>query len=121
MNKLDKQGQCLLSVLVKHLDKVVPGDPLTYIGYKDIHEILNLHQLGGTWGRSLQHQGLNTLADWTKAEKKPAITGIIISTLTLEPGLGYFALFGRKEDDYGWWKEQVCLSIELDWTPYLHD
>jgi len=121
MNKLDKEGQQLLAVLVKHLEKVVAGKPETYIGYKEVHDILNLSLRGPTWGESLKHQGLSSLADWTAAEGKPAITGMIISTITCCPGQGYFTLFGKKEEDYGWWKEQIRLSKEFDWSPFLKD
>ncbi len=119
MNTLDLQGQFLLSVLVKHLEKVEPGKPETYIGYKEIHDILKLPQRGPTWGESLKHQGLSSLADWTAAEHKPAITGIIIDAVKYLPGKGYFSLFGKTDEDYKWWEEQVRLSKEYDRTPYF--
>lgn len=121
MNKLDKQGQALLSVLADHLKTVIPGDPTTYLGYKEIHDTLNLPLKGATWGRSLQIQGLNSLAEWTKNENKPAVTGIIISTMDYEPGAGYFKLFNQSDGNYVWWEEQVRLSKEYDWSTYLHD
>jgi hypothetical protein len=119
MNTLDSQGQRLLGVLVNHLEKIEPGNPATYIGYKDIHDLLGLKQIRNSWGESLKPQGLSSLADWTAAEGKPGITGIIIDHGTFMPGKGYFRLFGKSEDDFTWWKEQVRLSKEFDWSPYL--
>jgi hypothetical protein len=119
MSNLDNQGQSLLDLLVSRLREVVPGRPETYIAYKDIHDALNLELLGPTYGESLKHQGLNSLADWTKSEGKPAISGIIIDRGTLMPGGGYFRLFGRSEDDFGWWTDQVQLSKDFDWLPCL--
>jgi hypothetical protein len=58
MSDLDEQGQRLLALLVEKLGGVVPGEPRTYISYQDVHEWLQLEQLGPTYGVSLQHQGL---------------------------------------------------------------
>jgi hypothetical protein len=119
MYDLDAQGQRLLALLVERLKDVIPGDPRTYISYQDVHECLHLDQLGPTYGVSLQHQGLNSLADWTKAEGKPAITGIIIDRGTSMPGEGYFGLFNREMTDFQWWRTQVQQSKEFDWSKYL--
>lgn len=119
MSDLDEEGQRLLSFLVKHLKNVEPGDHHTYVGYRAVHKELGLSLRGGTWGRSLKLHGLSSLADWTEAEGKPAITGIIIDTGTGTPGPGYFGLFGKAEDDTAWWTDQIRLSKEYDWTPYL--
>lgn len=120
MDDLDSQGKQLLALLVKHLGQVVPGDPDTYLSYKEIHDLLGLSLRGPTWGESLKHQGLLSLADWTADEGKPAISGIIIDRTTCMPGQGYFRLFGRADDDFTWWEHQVRLSKEFDWSPYLH-
>lgn len=119
MTNLDLQGQKLLALLVSRLTDVVPGSPETYIGYKDIHEALNLKLLGPTYGESLKHQGLGSLASWTADEGKPAITGIIIDWGTFMPGDGYFRLFGRSEQDFQWWRDQVQASRDFNWLPYL--
>lgn len=122
MSNLDTQGQSLLNLLVRKLPDVVPGSPETYIGYKDIHTILDLELLGPTYGESLKYQGLNSLAEWTATEGKPAITGIIIDWGTFMPGDGYFRLFrrsGRSEGDFQWWRDQVQSSKDFDWSPYL--
>ena len=89
------------------------------MSYKDAHDELNLQMLGPTYGESLEHQGLSSLADWTQAEGKPGITGIIIDRTTSRPGGGYFRLFGRTSDDFGWWAKQVRQSKQFDWSPYL--
>ena len=119
MNELDEKGQRLLAFLVKRIENVEPGNPATYVGYKTVHTELGLELRGRTWGRSLKLQGLNSLADWTEAEGKPGITGIIIDTGKGTPGPGYFSLFGKSEDDFTWWTEQVRESKEYDWSPYL--
>lgn len=119
MKELDEKGQQLLGFLVEHVKSVEPGKPGTYVGYKAVHTALNLDLRGHTWGRSLKSQGLNSLANWTEAEGKPGITGIIIDTGKGTPGPGYFNLFGKSEDDFAWWTEQVRKSKEYDWSPYL--
>lgn len=112
MSYLDEDGQRLLSFLVTYLKHVQPGDYHTYVGYKAVHEGLGLSLRGATWGRSLKLQGLSSLADWTKTEGKPAITGLIIDTGTGTPGPGYFGLFGKTEDDIERWTDQIRLSKE---------
>ena len=119
MDELDHQGLQLLEWLVSKLDAAVPGDPTTYVSYRDAHEELGLELRGTTDGTSLQGQGLNSLANWTEAAGKPGITGLIINRRELEPGLGYFKLFKKKVTDYRWWEEQIRLSKNFDWTPFL--
>jgi hypothetical protein len=117
--ELDTQGKRLLSLLVSRLERAVPGRPETYIGYKKCHDILELPQLRETWGESLKPQGLSSLAAWTESTNKPGITGLIINLTSHEPGKGYFNLFGRNDDDYSWWAEQIAKSKEFDWSPYI--
>ena len=116
---LDLQGKNLLELLVSKLITVVPGRPETYIGYKECHDRLGLPQMREKWGESLKPQGLSSLADWTKANNKPGITGIIINLSTMEPGKGYFNFFGKDDDDYAWWADQIAKSKAYDWTPYI--
>lgn len=54
------------------------------------------------------------------AEEKPAITGIVIDQTTHRPAKGYFSPYGKSEDDFQWWTDQVHLSKYFDWHPYLH-
>jgi hypothetical protein len=116
---MDEQGRKLLALLVSRLPNVVPDNPRTFIGYKEAHTALGLSQMADKWGESLKRQGLSSLADWTASQGKPAITGIVIDTATLMPGNGYFSLFGRTRDDYQWWVDQVRLSKQYDWSPFL--
>ncbi len=116
---LDEQGQRLLALLVERLKDVVPGNPATYVGYQAVHERLGLRLLGRTYGESLKHQGLSSLANWTQSEQKPGIPGIIIDQTTLMPGEGYFRLFGKEPTDFVWWQTQVQLSKEFNWIEYL--
>jgi len=80
---------------------------------------------GSTIGNSLKVQGLADLAEWTKREKFPAITGLIIdktpsSENYLNPGDGYFRLFGKKFPDHSsWWLDQIKQSLAFDWDSYL--
>ncbi len=114
MDELDDQGQQLLEWLVGKLQDAVPGNPKTYVSYRDAHDELGLERRGSTDGISLQGQGLNSLAEWTKATKKPGITGLIINRASLEPEPGCFKLFNKKQTDYPWWELQIRLSKAFD-------
>ncbi|MDG4595138.1 MAG: HNH endonuclease [Candidatus Contendobacter sp.] len=116
---LDQQAQNLLSLLVSKLHTVTPGRPETYIGYKECHDLLDLPQLREKWGESLKPQGLSSLAEWTVDNNLPAITGIIISKSSNEPGPGYFTLFGRQQNPYAWWNNEIVKSKAFDWSPYV--
>lgn len=118
-SELDEQGQRLLVFLVEKLKTVVPDRPNTYVGYKAIHDALGLSQLRERWGESLQLQGLNSLAIWTADTGKPGITGIIVDQGTLMPGDGYFKLFGKTNEDFGWWSDEVKRAKGFDWSPWL--
>ena len=119
--ELEESGRKVLEVLVSHLCKVAPGKPETYLGYKFIHHALNLRYLGPTWGESLKNQGLGVLAGWTCKNKLPGITGIIINTDSYRPGKGYFNLFGKDEEDYSRWTDEVKKSKNFDWSPYIYE
>jgi hypothetical protein len=119
MNDLDREGRRLLALLVEKLRDMVPGNPDTYISYQDVHEHLALNLRGPTYGLSLRHQALDSLANWTQATGKPGITGIIIDRGTSLPGRGYFDLFRKDLNDFAWWEEQVRLSQQFDWSPFL--
>src|ERR1700733_6223682 len=121
MSELDKQGRNLLALLVSILPHTAPRNPATFITYKEVHVRLGLLQRGETYGRSLKLQGLVSLADWTATERKPAITGLIVTESTRVPGEGYFGLFGKSEFDFDWWADQIQQSKEFDWSPYLPD
>jgi hypothetical protein len=118
---MDPAGQRLLELLVSILPDAIPGKPETYISYQDVHiELeLNLPPRGMTYGQSLQHQGLNSLAKLTADEALPAITGLIISREKHRPGDGYFELFDKTRDDFDWWAEEIRRSKAHDWSRYL--
>lgn len=116
---LDGDGHRLLQELVKRLPNVNPQDPRTFFGYKTFHDSLGLSQTGGTYGISLQNQGLNGLAAWTYRHNLPAITGIIIDLDNLKPGKGYFDLFGKSTEDFHWWLGEVAKAKQWNWAPYL--
>lgn len=119
MSDLDEQGQQLLALLVSMLPNVTPNNPRTFISYKDVHTDLRLPQSGPTYGESLKHQGLNSLANWTASTGKPGITGLIIDRGTSMPGDGYFRLFGKTSEDFQWWADEIQKSIQFDWSPFL--
>lgn len=118
---LDDQGRILLTYLVGKLSRIAPGRPQTYVGYKQVHDDLRLSIQRGTYGESLQAQGLNSLADWTAEMALPAITGLIIDTTPdkMRPGKGYFSLFGRDDEDYPWWESEIRKAKGFDWSPFI--
>lgn len=117
---LDEPGRRLLRFLVAHLPKIKLGAPETYLGYKEVHDALKLPMLANTYGRSLEVQGLVSLADWTVKTGKPGITGIVIDKTTNMPGPKYFKLFNRKREDFPWWRSEIEKSLEFSWQPYLN-
>ena len=117
--ELDEQGQALLRYLHGILSKIVPTDPRTYVGYKDVHSALGLRRVRERWGESLKQQGLANLAEWTAEKGYPGITGIVIDISKQRPGKGYFHLFGREDEDYPFLREQVLASMSFDWSPFL--
>ena len=114
--KLDQGGLRLLNLLIATLPQVKPGDPRTFISYKQVHDRLSLQQHGPTYGESLKVQGLNSLAAWTASTGKPGITGLIIDKEKLTPGPGYYKLFKRPLDDYAWWLAEIQRSVEFPWA-----
>jgi hypothetical protein len=115
---LDETAQAILGLLVAHLEIAQPGRPETYLGYKEIHEMLALPQIG-PWGHSLKCQGLEAIAAWASGLGVPAITGIVVDAITLQPGAGYFELHSRREDDFSWWKDEIATCKSIDWTPFV--
>lgn len=116
MTELNEEGHRLLRLLVSLLPAANPERPDKMIGYKDAHERLGLSNVRGDWGASLKAQGLENLAEWTKAKDKPAITGIIVNQQDSSPGQGYFSLFERQNPDWTWWRSQVAAAKAYDWS-----
>lgn len=127
MSQVPEKVKDMLRTLIRHIEKdeTIPGDPNTYLGYKEMHEILKLDKIRETWGDSLKDQGLADLAHWTRNEKRPAITGLIVikgdpnSENYLQPGNGYFKVFDRPEKDFRWWKEQIKEAKDYPWEQYV--
>lgn len=111
----------LLNLIVQGIrrGRFVSGKPDTYLGYKEVHDMLGLQREGGTWGRSLQRQGLNALAEWTRNRRLPALTGLIVDTTKrYQPGHGYFAMFNKGREDDHWWRGEIRRALEYDWSTY---
>jgi len=114
------EAQKLLDLIVELIGdgRFLPGKPETYLGYREAHVLLELEQRGGTWGRSLQVQGLNDLAHWTGETGVPAITGLIVNIADHRPGPGYFKEFNGGREDDAWWMEEVRNALIFDWSSY---
>ncbi len=121
MAPVPESGEPILRELLQHIaaGRVMPNHPDTYPGYKEIHDALNLPRRAETFGDSLKVQGLADLAEWTLEEGHPAITGLIVDRESLMPGHGYFELFGRPQDDFRWWDDQIAASLDYDWDQFL--
>jgi hypothetical protein len=115
---LDRDGERLFSRLLEELPHINSKRPQTFLTYKQIHDDLRLPQRGETYGRSLERQGLDTLAVFLKEERLPALTGIIVNEGSLVPSRGYFELFGKTED-FDWWSSEVEKSKRFDWNDYI--
>jgi hypothetical protein len=118
---LPPAAAAVLRRIVDHIDTgtVRPGRPETYIGYKRIHDDLNFTLKAESYGDSLSKQGLGVLAEWTKENGYPAVTGIVVDTSTKFPGAGYFTLFKPKGDQYAWWEDEIRKSLEFDWHLFV--
>jgi hypothetical protein len=110
----------LLKLLVSVLADADPANPATFITYTEVHKQLKLPLLFGNAGRSLQSQGLDSLATWTKNQGVPAITGLVVREHERDPGPGYFRANGKREvEDLHWWLDEMKRAKETDWGSYL--
>lgn len=120
INDLDKEGLGLLRLLVQVLRDAKPSDPNTFVTYTEAHKRLGIPIQFGNPGRSLQAQGLDSLATWTSKRDLPAITGLVVRELERDPGAGYFKANGKKEiDDLPWWLEEMRRAKETDWKTII--
>jgi hypothetical protein len=114
-------------MLVSKLPYVNPANPRTFVRYQSAHDELGLTMQGNTVGKSLERQGLRTLAEWAHAEGFPAITGLIVNgeksgEAALQPSTAYFELYRKSPlDDMNWWLDEIRKSREFDWAPYIRD
>jgi hypothetical protein len=120
---LSSQGKAILQLLVDQIREArfVPDDPMSFMGYKEVHDRLGLSKMGPHWGASLSHQGLGDLASWLRSDGHPAVTGLIVSQENFTPGDGYFEVNGHALGDNQWWANQIRLAISYDWSPFVID
>jgi hypothetical protein len=118
---LTPDAERLLRQLVQMLESgtVIPGEPQTYPLYSQVHDALGLELRGPTYGVSLKHQGLEDLAKWILGRGFPALTGIVVDGVTLEPHRSYFQLHGHNQANYNWWRQQISDAVSFNWKPYL--
>lgn len=116
MSNLSPKAQQLLQHLASLLPKIVPGQPETYTGYKEVHLALGWEMISKDWGESLKIQGLVELADWTKAQGLPAITGIVVNQGSFLPGDGFFSMYGQDPMAFEWWRDEISRAKNFDWA-----
>lgn len=123
---LSSEGRQLLKLVVEHVAKpnFKPGDPSSYLGYKECCVALGAVPADAEvpWGRLLQKHGLSDLNEWTINQGLPRVSGLIVSQSgdrQYWPGGDYFASNGRPDMDGDWWKEQAKKAAQMDWRPYL--
>lgn len=116
----------LLKLIVNRLadPAFVPGDPSTYLGYKECCVALGVapHDADVPWGRLLQPHGLIDLNAWTQRNNFPRITGLIVNQTGERqywPGGDYFASNSRPDMDGAWRKQQAREAAKIKWQPFL--
>jgi len=122
---LSNEGRALLRLIVQHAGTsgFEPGDPSTYLGYKDCCVSLKAAPAHADlpWGRLLRH-GLNDLNDWTKRHNLPRVTGLIVNQTgdrQYWPGGDYFDSNGRPDMDGPWWEDQARQAAQMNWQAFL--
>ncbi len=119
--ELDSEGLAVLKLLVSLLPSVDPNDPRTFTSYKDVHVRLGLHQIGPTYGISLNAQGMGTLVEWANERGFPAITGLITKEDGNVPERGFFGYYGKDElIDIPWWLGEVAKAKAFDWASVMN-
>lgn len=119
--ELDSEGAAVLKLLVSLLSGVDPNDPGTFTSYKDVHVRLGLHQIGPTYGLSLNRQGMGSLAEWANEHGYPAITGLITKEDGNIPEKGFFGYYGKDElTDIPWWLGEIAKTKVFDWGSALN-
>lgn len=120
MPTLSPAARKILALLVAELPSIRPRQPQNFPTYKQLHDRLGLLLLRGTsYGDSLKHQGLDELGKWTRAEGKPAITGLIVREEDCQPGPGYFSLYNKSKEDFAWWESEIESAKMYNWQPDL--
>ncbi|NOU95628.1 hypothetical protein GC093_20690 [Paenibacillus sp. LMG 31456] len=119
---MDKSALNLFKYLISKIlnNDFDPDNLNTFVSYKDVHTKLGLQRISGTYGRSLELQGLGSLASWLKSEQLPAITGLIITEAKKQPADGFFKLYGKdSRESRDWWKEEIEKVLHYDWVNAL--
>jgi len=123
---LSNEGHALLQLIVQHsaTPGFVPGDPETYLGYKECCVALGAAPAHADlpWGRLLQKHGLTDLNEWTMRHDLPRVSGLIVNQggdRQFWPGGDYFASNGRQDMDGQWWKDQAQQAAKMNWQPFL--
>lgn len=122
MKPAPEAGLPILEFLVRHMKEagIRVGDPLSYVGYKEVHDALGWKVVEGlNAGESLKRLGLEELAVSTKEEEHPAITGLIINKTKRRPGNGYYTLFGKEPSDSQLWHREMRKSEKYRWERFL--
>jgi hypothetical protein len=121
INTLNAAGKRLFRLLEEHLAAVAAVDPKApgTISYADVHRKLGLQMMGHTYGDSLQHQGLDSLAEWTTVNSLPKLEALIVREREGTPAAGFWHANRRDEiaDSLWWWKE-VEKARNHDWSKY---
>jgi hypothetical protein len=117
------KAQAILKLLVRHIDQgeFDPALPASFIGYGEVLDEMKISRdPNETHGDALNRNGLSDLAEWTKAEDHPAVTGLVINKEKVEPGPGYWTLYAKNKDaDRAWWLDQIAKSLQYNWKPFL--
>lgn len=117
-SQLSEKARAILLYIVKQLDNAQDRAKV-FLNYKQVHDALRLTQRGGTYGNSLDIQGLGDLARWAHANDLPAVTSLVVSVDDMQPGAKFYTLTGRKPNDLDFWIKQARRSREFNWKPYL--
>lgn len=119
-------GRRLLELVVERVQSAdfQPGNPQTYLGYKECCVVLGAAppEADLPWGRLLQRHGLNELNGWTQRHDFPRVTGLIVNQSgdrQYWPGGDYFTSNRRSDMDGEWWEQQAKQAAGFDWARFL--
>lgn len=123
MKRPSDAAQAILVVLVRHIDR---GEfradlPASFLGYGEVLDELRIRRdPTKTHGETLNEHGLDQLAYWAKDEDHTAVTGLVINKIEVQPGPGYWRLYGKdKKADRDWWLDQIDKALKYNWKPFL--
>jgi hypothetical protein len=110
---LSKGAEKILFFLVAEIrrGRFDPANEKTLCSFQEVHDALGLQRTDNNWEKSLNSQGLDHLAKWTRTHKLPAISALVVKSTKPRLPVG-------KED---WCREQIQLAISFDWSPWVPD